>query len=804
MEVMHGNSFRYVYNTTGNQHYSQDTRHMQVPFRGINSHDVMPADGIWIGAFDDVGNLKLAAQQYDSEVYYDFVPGPVPFWDSEWNPGKSCSEWDTIWSVHQFEILRHIADWEEDGVIDHPHRAVFGWPGRGNPFFEEITGIRLPDHPTYSTLGAPFHDANRNGAYEPHLGEYPHPENVDPEVIVSQMTWSVFNDFGTIHTQTQGDNSNIEVQLTTYSFNCAEGALLSNSLFKSYLLVNRSTSIVDSAYFGVWTDPTLRCEHGREEGHHFDDMFGSWPEANTFFYYSDSYLEDPEAEPCFLPVNHPQNTWTRSSPVLAYTFLNQDLSSFNYYVNGSIGNQVPGMTEPQSGAPLEYYRLLTGSWRDGWAMTRGGVGYLTNPGEYTKFAFDGNPLDTASWAMTNIDSTVMETKTIGAIEIDRLDPGETIQIDLAISFVHDSARSSLGNVELMYGDIPKLQAQYDSRFGSWCTPWYEGCGFDCIYAGDANHDGTADGRDFLVVAQYLDKQGTKRSAPLGWAPAINENWNSQGANGTDLKHADCNGDGIIEVDDLGISELHYARINEYWIEEQPDYGNDIVILGEPLSVDASDFSILEFQFDAAFNVNLDSLYGYSFSVAFDSVYWKQASVETEDVLPGEFRFARYLEKQKRLEFSFTGTDLKNRPLPSESIGSFRLKRAEDILLFPHERDTTYLEIGRAQVSLANGEIINLKGRRVPVVFKGSTTSVSSPNPIKLAVYPNPTSGSITVRAGELLGGSLYSILDYTGRLVESGRLHSDKTQIAIESPGIYVLIVQTYDGPVHEKFVVTE
>jgi hypothetical protein len=39
------------------------------------------------------------------------------------------------------------------------------------------------------------------------------------------------------------------------------------------------------------------------------------------------------------------------------------MSSFTYYVNGSIGNPPAQISDPQQ--DIEYYRLLSGSWRDG-------------------------------------------------------------------------------------------------------------------------------------------------------------------------------------------------------------------------------------------------------------------------------------------------------------------------------------------------------------------------------------------------------------------------------------------------------
>jgi hypothetical protein len=59
----------------------------------------------------------------------------------------------------------------------------------------------------------------------------------------------------------------------------------------------------------------------------------------------------------------------------------------------------------------------------------------------------------------------------------------------------------------------------------------------------------------------------------------------------------------------------------------------------------------------------------------------------------------------------------------------------------------------------------------------------------IQVYPNPASGSISVKIAESLQGQFFSIIDPVGRLLRSGSFNSIQQEISLEnlSPGIYYL-----------------
>ena len=61
----------------------------------------------------------------------------------------------------------------------------------------------------------------------------------------------------------------------------------------------------------------------------------------------------------------------------------------------------------------------------------------------------------------------------------------------------------------------------------------------------------------------------------------------------------------------------------------------------------------------------------------------------------------------------------------------------------------------------------------------------------VSIYPNPTRGLVNVKTDSKLIGSVYSVYDNTGKVVLSGKINSENTDIELGnlSGGIYLFSV---------------
>lgn len=86
------------------------------------------------------------------------------------------------------------------------------------------------------------------------------------------------------------------------------------------------------------------------------------------------------------------------------------------------------------------------------------------------------------------------------------------------------------------------------------------CDADSVWPGDANTDKVVDLYDPLAIALAYDDTGaTRPAASNSWNAQYCHYWSGFFLNNLDKKHADCNGDGIVDTADLHPIALNYGK-----------------------------------------------------------------------------------------------------------------------------------------------------------------------------------------------------------------------------------------------------
>ncbi|RLD22415.1 MAG: hypothetical protein DRI69_01260 [Bacteroidetes bacterium] len=482
------------------------------PGSGIPEVSSIFAGAVWIGGFDDVGNLKMAAQTYRGATATDFWPGPLTSIGT--TDADTCKQWDKFFTVLGADIRAHIKNYKaslESGLpldCDAIPRGLRGWPSRGNPYFFEINGWSLPS----DLQGlAGFHDEDKDGLYDPCFGDYPVIEvrGCDAPNFPDEMIFWIYNDNGNIHTNSQGDPIRMEIQVQAFAY--ATNDEINNMTFQRYKLINRAVSTIDSTFFAMWIDPDLGC--------HTDDYIGCDTSRSLMYVYNEDELDGTTG--CDCPTTSgPVNTYCREVPMLGVdyfrgprkprtfadtfprdwefnpafnntafnhfrdiihifddsTFLIGDtakhvvgeeraelgMSSFTYYMNGGVGTWPNAMTDPQAGAPLEFYRYISGSWKDGTPFSQGGSGYNVPPNELIDYAFPDPPAE-QGWSMCTSSLDFGDRRTLQATGPLRLDPGEVNELIIGAVWVPDVDHPCPDVSRLFFAD-GLAQALFDNCF----------------------------------------------------------------------------------------------------------------------------------------------------------------------------------------------------------------------------------------------------------------------------------------------------------------------------------------------------
>lgn len=349
----------------GNLFYRGEPHVYNVP-KGSKSNAIY-ASSIWIGGM--VGDeLHIAATKYGP---YEFWAGPL---DEDGAPPADCGRFERIWSVYRDDVQEF-----------------------------ERTGVATPDLAEWPTgLGAPTLDARGKRM---DLMDTPHAARVDrvidlaagerPALTGDQTVWWVMNDVGNLHEETGSPPVGLEVHAEAFAFD--RPGHIGNATFYRYRILYRGEKPLTEAYVGVYADVDL--------GDAADDWIGTDSTLGLAFMYN-ADNEDGGGEGYGTPP-----------PAIGFDLLQAPIVPSPGDAARQRGRAVPdhrnltaallyhqksggAFAEPMNG--VEYYRNLTGRFRNGDPITFGGpgFGFSNTP---TRFVFPGDPITNAFWSMRNSD-----------------------------------------------------------------------------------------------------------------------------------------------------------------------------------------------------------------------------------------------------------------------------------------------------------------------------------------------------------------------------------------------------------------
>lgn len=143
-----------------------------------------------------------------------------------------------------------------------------------------------------------------------------------------------------------------------------------------------------------------------------------------------------------------------------------------------------------------------------------------------------------------------------------------------------------------------------------------------VWPGDMNFDGVVDFRDFTPYGLHFGETGSNRNSQGNtWSPHPASDWDDEQVNGTNVKHVDADGNGVIDLADGQAVDDNYAKIhNDSPIQAPPALigQSPIEITLQPIAVPSFNGSN-QLSFDIVLNNNTGNdlaFYGGYFTIDF--------------------------------------------------------------------------------------------------------------------------------------------------------------------------------------------
>ena len=547
------NNVRTIIRSYGNGWFNAGVASYEIP-KGSKKMS-MYSFSLWIGGIDMNNNLKLAAYKYgqgptiqSAQTNNDFWPGALTIDGTAAITADVCAKYDQLYPMTRVDVETFLAWWNDKASFpDYTiPRNIMTWPGNGDVSKGQ------------SLYLAPFFDMNGDGIYDPNSGDYPyydlnndlcpnklkigerqkraHIRNgevsdtsgilVDQVIKGDQTLWSVYNDKGNYHSETQGAPIGMEIRAQYFAF--ATNDEINNMTFYSYEIINRSTYTLSGTYFSQWVDPDLGwaqddyvgCDVLRGLGYAYNgkpidgtgqtEAYGAHPPAVGVDFFQGPYLDaDGCDNPSFKGSGVKGPSFHGSCDIVAYdgqvremTYGANNEFTGNFLVkseainginfgDGIIDNERFGMRRfvyhNNQGVPSymldpnyapQYYNYLKGIWMDNTKMIYGGNGN-TQGGGYgpvCDFMFPGDS-DPCLWGTKGLEPNkpgIWTEATAGNNPSDRrfmesageftLLPGACNYITVGIPWARTISGTNLESVDLLRQVDDKCQTLFDNCF----------------------------------------------------------------------------------------------------------------------------------------------------------------------------------------------------------------------------------------------------------------------------------------------------------------------------------------------------
>jgi hypothetical protein len=273
------------------------------------------------------------------------------------------------------------------------------------------------------------------------------------------------------------------------------------------------------------------------------------------------------------------------------------------------------------------------------------------------------------------------------------------------------------------------------------------CHYDYVWPGDANRDGTVNNIDLLELGLHYTQSGPPRASISNlWQSYPANNWVGTVTNGWNLKHSDCNGDGIINASDTLAIYNNYNNAAFYKQNYQSNTGPELTLVPDQPQVLKGQWGTSSIYFGDSTN-QISSVNGIAYTVYFDNYTLVVDSIfivyenSFIDVTRSNLKFQK-LEFLNGLIYTATTHTNNINSNGNGKIATLHYKIRDDLTT----NEQLYILLSTVNKSNNLGVIAPLSGGWALVDIVGATVGLKEISDNIISISPNPTNGSLNINS----------------------------------------------------------
>jgi len=345
---------------------------------------------------------------------------------------------------------------------------------------------------------------------------------------------------------------------------------------------------------------------------------------------------------------------------------------------------------------------------------------------------------------------------------------------------------------------------------------------NCVWPGDTDYDGFVNNFDIFNIGIAYDSTSIypRFNASTDWFAQPAVHWPGEYVSGVNYKHADTNGDAIIDLFDVEAIQLNYDLSHEKG-ETEVTYTDGPTLYVE-FSVDTLNFSETNNAVTANIYLGVDddiaeNVYGVAFTMEFpgllveeDGVVANYTNSWLNENNGNMLTIEHVYEAEGQIDIGMVRTNQNN----ISGVGF--LAATEFVLIDNVEGKNSFEPLFDFEVEISDVRIISFEEDLLPFVnnsyakvyvetsFKPVVAPLST---LGLAVTPNPAKNSVSLQTQNLNTPSVIKIFNVAGMPIETLELNPNQPfrySTANLNSGIYMLTLTTNERTYTSKFCITK